>query len=59
VYIIAYFSLSSFHDLWAMIGRSTLFIMLFIAAIYKRNISPDFLPIIETVLKRIGIKKKD
>jgi O-antigen/teichoic acid export membrane protein len=58
-YFISYLSLSNFHGLWAMIGRSILFIMLFITAIYKRNISPDFLPIIETVLKRIGIKKKD
>lgn len=58
-YFISYFSLSNFHGLWAMIGRSILFIMLFITAIYKRNISPDFLPIIETVLNKIGIKKKD
>lgn len=59
IYLISYFSFSNFHGLWAMIVRSILFIILFITVIYKRNISPDFLPIIETALKRVGFKKKD
>lgn len=59
VYFISFYSFINFHGLWAMIGRSTLFIILFITVIYKRNISPDFLPIIESALKRVGFKKKD
>jgi O-antigen/teichoic acid export membrane protein len=59
IYFISFYTFTNFHGLWAMIGRSTLFITLFITVIYKRNISPDFLPIIESGLKRIGLKKKD
>jgi hypothetical protein len=59
IYFISFYTFTNLHGLWAMIGRSVLFITLFITGIYKRNISPDFLPIIESGLKRIGLKKKD
>ena len=59
IYFISFFIFTDIHGLWAMIGRSALFIALFIAVIYKRNISPDFLPIIDTALKKIGFKKRD
>ena len=58
-YLITFYTFSNIEGLWAMIGRSLLFIAIFITAMYKRNISPDFLPIIETLLKRVGVKKAD
>lgn len=58
-YTLAYFPFAHLDGLLAIIGRSFLFFVLFIAAIYKRNISPDFLPIIENAFKRIGLQKSN
>ena len=56
-YLISYYAFASSVGLWSMIGRSILFIILFITLIYKRNISPDFEPIIENAMKRLRLKK--
>ncbi len=55
-YGISYFTFNSINGIGGMIGRSLLFAILFATAIYKRSISPDFIPILENILKRVKLK---
>jgi hypothetical protein len=55
-YFIAYFTFQDLQGVLAIGGRSVLFITIFITATYYRNISPDLIPIIEQIKKRIRIK---
>ncbi len=58
-YYISFFAFTNYHGISAMIGRSILFITIFIALMYKRKISPDLIPVIETIQKRMGLKTKN
>jgi len=55
-YFVTYLVFNNNTGLVTMVGSSALFGLLFIAAVYFRNISPDVKPVIESVLKRISGK---
>ncbi|MBL0253783.1 MAG: polysaccharide biosynthesis C-terminal domain-containing protein [Chitinophagaceae bacterium] len=55
-YFITYLVFNNNTGLVTMVGSSALFGLLFIAAVYFRNISPDVKPVIESVLKRFSGK---
>ncbi|MEO5967522.1 MAG: polysaccharide biosynthesis C-terminal domain-containing protein, partial [Ferruginibacter sp.] len=54
-YFISYYIFHNNHGLSGLIGRSILFIALFISSIYIRKISPDVIPLIDNF--KIRIKK--
>lgn len=53
LYMITYFILNNINGLPGLLLRTGVFIILFIIAIYFRNISPDLKPVIHTMIKRI------
>ena len=57
-YFIVYFCTKNLNGLTAIISSLVLFSTAFISLFYWRNISPDVKPVIETILKRIGVKKQ-
>ena len=56
-YCIAYLLFDKVEGIFGLITRTSLFAVLFIAATYLRNITPDLKPIIENILLRLKIKK--
>jgi len=50
---------SSMHGFAAMIIRSSVFLILFIAGSFILKLSPDILPVWKTLQKKLGIKKGD
>lgn len=56
VYGIVYFLAGNMEGLAGLFSRTILYIVLFIPAIYVRNISPDLKPIKNNLFKRFGIK---
>ncbi|MEO6704270.1 MAG: polysaccharide biosynthesis C-terminal domain-containing protein, partial [Ginsengibacter sp.] len=57
-YGICYYSFISLHGFWAVIAKTTVFTALYGGAIIYFNLSPDVLPVIETIKKRTGIKRR-
>ncbi|MBS1497276.1 MAG: polysaccharide biosynthesis C-terminal domain-containing protein, partial [Bacteroidetes bacterium] len=55
-YGIAFFIFRNYHGIFAMIGRTALFALLFLPSFYYRNISPDVKPVIHTLLNRFTKK---
>ena len=58
-YLICYFLFNQMEGLAGLILRTSLFICLFAVAVYLRNITPDFKPVVENVLTRLKIKKRN
>lgn len=56
-YALAYYLFKNNSGLTGIIFRTTTFSALFITGIYSRKISPDFLPVANNLLRRIGFKK--
>jgi O-antigen/teichoic acid export membrane protein len=54
-----YFLFDNMHGFMAMVVRSTLFLALFIAGTFILKLSPDTMPVWQTLQKRLGIKKGD
>jgi hypothetical protein len=54
-----YFLFNNFHGFMAMVARSTVFLVLFIALTFLLKLSPDIMPVWQTLQKRLGIKKGD
>jgi O-antigen/teichoic acid export membrane protein len=54
-----YFLFNNLHGFTGMILRSLLFLVIFIAGTFVLRLSPDLLPVWQTVQKRLGIKKGD
>jgi O-antigen/teichoic acid export membrane protein len=49
--------LGNMEGLWGMALRTGLYMGLFLAGLYFRNISPDFVPVVHTVLRRLKLKR--
>ncbi len=52
-YSITYISFENLHGLISIIGRCLLYTLLFVSAMHKRKISPDFSPVLKNIGKRI------
>lgn len=52
-YILCYYAFHSFSGLWAMVLRSIVFIVLFGGSIIYFDLTPDVLPVLENLKKRI------
>lgn len=55
-YVISYFTFNSTHGLAGLTSRTFLFIILYGGMVYWRKITPDLLPIIDNIKKRLGLK---
>jgi O-antigen/teichoic acid export membrane protein len=55
-YVITYFLFRHLHGFAGLLCRSVLFITLFASAVVYLKLSPDLLPVIDTVKKRLKIK---
>jgi len=55
-YGVSYFIFNQTDGLTGLICRSLLFISLYITGMYIRNITPDFLPILNNIKKRLRIR---
>ncbi len=58
-YYCCYLLFNDLHGFAGMIVRSTLFLVLFIAGTFLLKLSPDVIPVWQTLQKRLGIKKGD
>lgn len=56
-YYCCYFLFSNLHGLAAIIARSTLFLVIFIAGVFLLKLSPDVMPLWVVLQKKLGIKK--
>ncbi|MFZ4768969.1 MAG: lipopolysaccharide biosynthesis protein [Ferruginibacter sp.] len=56
IYVFVYYLLNNIEGLLGLILRTTFYLILFLPAVFYRNISPDLKPIINTALKRLGYK---
>ena len=54
-----YLLFNNIHGIAGMMIRSTVFVLLFGAAVIALRLSPDLLPIWHTIQKKLGIKKGD
>lgn len=54
-----YFLFDDVHGFGAMVARSSVFLVLFIAGTFLLKLSPDIMPVWQTLQKRLGIKKGD
>jgi len=45
------------HGLKGMFVRSILFVLLYATGVIKMNLTPDILPVMMSIKKRLGIKK--
>lgn len=52
-YYVAFFMFFDLNGLFAMIARSLVFIAIFLIGMYTRKITPDFLPIVQSLKNRI------
>jgi O-antigen/teichoic acid export membrane protein len=55
-FIAAYFLLQQVEGLWGLVARTLVFTILFGVLIVYRKISPDVLPVLQNIGKRLGIK---
>jgi O-antigen/teichoic acid export membrane protein len=58
-YYCCYVLLNNVHGFTGIIARSVLFVILFVSGIFFLKLSPDIIPIWQTIQKRLGIKKGD
>ncbi len=58
-YFACYLLFNNLHGFMGMIIRSLLFIFLFLSGIFGLKLSPDIIPVLHTLQKKLGIKKKD
>ena len=56
-YFVSYTLFKNISGLWGITGRSIVFISLYSVGVYYRKISPDVMPIINNLKKRMGIKE--
>lgn len=56
-YFVIFFLFRDFHGIVALVCRPILFITIYLVAVYYRNITPDLIPVIGNMKKRLGIKK--
>ena len=56
-YGICYFAFKDMHGLKGMFVRSILFVLLYATGVIKMNLTPDILPVMMSIKKRLGIKK--
>ena len=56
-YGICYFSFKDMHGLMGMLIRSATFILLYATGAIYMKLSPDIQPVIQTIQKRLGLKK--
>lgn len=59
VYALVAFTLGSVTGLTGLITRSVLYLTLFVGGMYWRNISPDLMPVVNTVKKKLGMRKRE
>ena len=59
VFCCCYFLFKGFHGFTGLVLRSTVFLLLFILGCFILRLSPDLLPVMQTVFKKLGIKKGD
>jgi O-antigen/teichoic acid export membrane protein len=57
-YFVVYLSLGSMAGLPGLILRTALYMGLFLACLYWRNISPDLMPVVNTVMKKLKLKNE-
>ncbi len=55
-YSLSYFIFDRIDGLGGLIYRTALFIIIYITAIYIRKISPDLIPVIDNIKRRMGLK---
>ncbi|MFT3907933.1 MAG: oligosaccharide flippase family protein [Ferruginibacter sp.] len=55
-YGISYFIFNNMNGLAGLICKPLLFALIYITGIYFRKISPDLVPVVETVKRRLGLK---
>jgi O-antigen/teichoic acid export membrane protein len=58
-FYVSYLLFNNLQGFGAMVLRSVLFLVLFIAGAFVLKLSPDLLPVWQTIQKRLGIKKGD
>lgn len=59
VFILVYYLFNNEKGVGWIIGRTTLFLALYLPAIHILKLTPDWEPVMGTVLKRMGWKKKE
>ncbi len=57
-YGISYYSLKSFHGFFGIVLKGSVFTALYGGAVVYFNLSPDVMPVFETIKKRAGFGKK-
>ena len=57
-YLISYWLFNKMEGIFGLVLRTAIFAIIFIVAVYKRNITPDLKPITENLLIRMRIKNK-
>ncbi|MEO8770790.1 MAG: lipopolysaccharide biosynthesis protein [Ferruginibacter sp.] len=55
-YGLTYFAFAGLHGLAGLICRPVLFSAIYLTGIYMRRITPDLIPIVDNIKRRIGIK---
>jgi len=58
-FYVCYYLFDSLHGFSGMIARSIVFLVLFVSGSFLLKLSPDLVPVWQTVQKRLGIKKGD
>lgn len=56
-YALSYYAFFNLGGLVGLISRSGLFLIIYLIGIYKRKITPDLIPVLDNMKRRIGIKK--
>jgi len=56
---LTYFGCRNIHGFPGLVVRSLLFIALYGGAVVYLNLSPDLLPVVDTIKRRLGIRKKN
>lgn len=58
-YVVCYFAFINMHGFTGLILRSTIFILLYGGSLIYFRLSPDIIPVIETIKKRFKLVKKE
>ena len=56
-YAVCYFAFNEMHGLAGMFIRSSVFILLYATGTLYMKLSPDILPVMQAIKKRLGVKK--
>lgn len=59
IFAITWFACNNLHGFPGLIVRSLLFLVLYIPAVVYLKLSPDLIPVMQTLKKRLGMKTKD